>query len=692
MTRPVYVPKNKRQRFHGAFTGGYSAGFFNTVGSREGWIPKNSSNEESNKKIQSIEDFMDEHDHQEWGGPSQLQSQFSGKQNLSEASGSLKEASHLESLFGPTTATLSSEPQHTSIGSRLLELWGWKEASKSALVPQERYENPKDLVSSDDCLRGQQLLSARRIRRIHLQQERTHIPPPRLDASGLGYKPLVDAPEFQRDLERRKKRARERKREVYHVATVSIGKEGEQSSNNRCVTNQCDADEPLVSQETIQDFVGTRSVGGFALHDDEDDAYDDEAKPGQLDPDAYDTVIQDVADSDAEDDNNPTKMASASVSKAPQTNKMRGLEAVLSSWASSTGNNRKSNVTVTSDGRPPLPGFVLGSSMASTSSQRFRGPDVPTDYDVHPHEQEREEDPLVLQAMAKAEKVMTMLLRQQQPLPRAPSSAPRDAPLPGVREGMSSRFASSTHITTGTLEASTAVGLMSAQDYKAQTLTAKAETTLPVPMASFPNVIRTWHSFTPSLLLCKRFHVPAPTSTNVQRQDDASTVATTRSASFVQELAKKVQNNDQRIYSDSVPGNLITEASSRVSDQETTQSNQRLPMDVYRTVFNTVYSSDETDLDDIEEEGLKPANPKALVVARQRNLIVDPSDDENLASKRSCVDDEGKGSSDDSSSEASFRHRKRRKDSKKNRRKDEKKRNSKHHKRKKRKKNRKHER
>ncbi|KNC70120.1 hypothetical protein SARC_17357, partial [Sphaeroforma arctica JP610] len=28
-----------RTRFHGAFTGGFSAGFYNTVGSKEGWKP-----------------------------------------------------------------------------------------------------------------------------------------------------------------------------------------------------------------------------------------------------------------------------------------------------------------------------------------------------------------------------------------------------------------------------------------------------------------------------------------------------------------------------------------------------------------------------------------------------------------------------------------------------------------------------
>ena len=28
-----------RRRFHGAFTGGFSAGYYNTVGSKEGWAP-----------------------------------------------------------------------------------------------------------------------------------------------------------------------------------------------------------------------------------------------------------------------------------------------------------------------------------------------------------------------------------------------------------------------------------------------------------------------------------------------------------------------------------------------------------------------------------------------------------------------------------------------------------------------------
>ena len=54
------VIANERVRLHGAFQGGFSAGYYNTVGSKEGWTP-------SSNKQQSITDFMDEQDLQEFG-------------------------------------------------------------------------------------------------------------------------------------------------------------------------------------------------------------------------------------------------------------------------------------------------------------------------------------------------------------------------------------------------------------------------------------------------------------------------------------------------------------------------------------------------------------------------------------------------------------------------------------------------
>ncbi|MCJ1287126.1 hypothetical protein MMC26_006474 [Xylographa opegraphella] len=57
-----------RKRLHGAFTGGFSAGYFNTVGSKEGWTPSAFVSSKSSKKKgvatvqQKLEDFMDEED------------------------------------------------------------------------------------------------------------------------------------------------------------------------------------------------------------------------------------------------------------------------------------------------------------------------------------------------------------------------------------------------------------------------------------------------------------------------------------------------------------------------------------------------------------------------------------------------------------------------------------------------------
>lgn len=54
-----------RRRFHGAFTGGFSAGYFNTVGTRDGWRPqqfKSSRSSKADNIIQRPEDFMDEED------------------------------------------------------------------------------------------------------------------------------------------------------------------------------------------------------------------------------------------------------------------------------------------------------------------------------------------------------------------------------------------------------------------------------------------------------------------------------------------------------------------------------------------------------------------------------------------------------------------------------------------------------
>lgn len=65
----VYDEKGRR-RFHGAFTGGWSAGYFNTVGSKEGWTPatfRSSRTSRASATASRPEDYMDAEDLAEYG-------------------------------------------------------------------------------------------------------------------------------------------------------------------------------------------------------------------------------------------------------------------------------------------------------------------------------------------------------------------------------------------------------------------------------------------------------------------------------------------------------------------------------------------------------------------------------------------------------------------------------------------------
>ena len=59
-----------RRRFHGAFTGGFSAGFYNTVGSLEGWTPSEFKSSRAEKALliaSKPQDYMDDEDIGEHG-------------------------------------------------------------------------------------------------------------------------------------------------------------------------------------------------------------------------------------------------------------------------------------------------------------------------------------------------------------------------------------------------------------------------------------------------------------------------------------------------------------------------------------------------------------------------------------------------------------------------------------------------
>uniref|UniRef100_F1KVZ8 G patch domain-containing protein 1 n=1 Tax=Ascaris suum TaxID=6253 RepID=F1KVZ8_ASCSU len=121
-----------RRRFHGAFTGGFSAGYFNTVGTKEGWQPKQfrSSRDERGERFeQRAEDFMDEEDMGEFGIASrrmrtalddthQRTTQKLAWERTDHSALDASLASRIESLVRPV---------RESMGVRLLKKMGWRE-------------------------------------------------------------------------------------------------------------------------------------------------------------------------------------------------------------------------------------------------------------------------------------------------------------------------------------------------------------------------------------------------------------------------------------------------------------------------------------------------------------------------------------------------------------------------------------
>ena len=74
--------RNKTARLHGAFKGGFSAGHFNTVGSKKGWKPSYDDNEEDVTTKDVEEDY---YTRPEW------RTKARSKSNLSSVKGRKKQ-------------------------------------------------------------------------------------------------------------------------------------------------------------------------------------------------------------------------------------------------------------------------------------------------------------------------------------------------------------------------------------------------------------------------------------------------------------------------------------------------------------------------------------------------------------------------------------------------------------------------
>ncbi|XP_029781313.1 G patch domain-containing protein 1 isoform X2 [Suricata suricatta] len=125
--------KGRYKRFHGAFSGGFSAGYFNTVGSKQGWTPSSFVSSRQNRADKSVlgpEDFMDEEDLSEFGiAPKAIVTtdDFASKTKDRIREKARQLAAATAPIPGATLLDDLITPAKLSIGFELLRKMGWKE-------------------------------------------------------------------------------------------------------------------------------------------------------------------------------------------------------------------------------------------------------------------------------------------------------------------------------------------------------------------------------------------------------------------------------------------------------------------------------------------------------------------------------------------------------------------------------------
>ncbi|ETV94465.1 hypothetical protein H310_11790 [Aphanomyces invadans] len=198
--------KREDKRFHGAFTGGFSAGYFNTVGSKEGWTPSTFQSSRSQlqgssvggdapkPRQQRIEDFMDEEDDPLLGRRLGLNAQFDplAGDNASRYEFQAKQAA-TASIPGFIVDDFI-QPSRSTIGTTLLGKMGWKPGQGVGPKVRKRKFTSRftDALPRDQADSGDTIFVAPK----HTLDISTMFPPPKLDKYGVGYDPYVNAPEF----------------------------------------------------------------------------------------------------------------------------------------------------------------------------------------------------------------------------------------------------------------------------------------------------------------------------------------------------------------------------------------------------------------------------------------------------------------------------------------------------------------
>ncbi|KAK6210616.1 hypothetical protein LQW54_006100 [Pestalotiopsis sp. IQ-011] len=166
-----------RKRLHGAFTGGFSAGYFNTVGSKEGWAPSTfvssrtkrwkDGDENKNRGAQRPEDFMDDEDLAEKAESEKLQT-ADGFAGLGSTQRDGADQGGLAGLLRVRGETM---------GVKLLRRMGWKDGQ--GIGPKVRRKARLDVGGKNQESADTHLFAPENVQMIAIIKK--------LDRKGLGY-------------------------------------------------------------------------------------------------------------------------------------------------------------------------------------------------------------------------------------------------------------------------------------------------------------------------------------------------------------------------------------------------------------------------------------------------------------------------------------------------------------------------
>ncbi|KAL2338275.1 hypothetical protein Fmac_012721 [Flemingia macrophylla] len=211
-----------RRRFHGAFTGGYSAGYYNTVGSKEGWAPRSFKSSRKNRaefKEQNILNFLDEDEKAEMEGrllgtTSQFDTFGFTAAEIARKQAEKEQKQRPSIIPGPAPDEIVV-PATESVGVKLLLKMGWsrgrsiKDSHSDALYDARRQarraflafssDDPAVKITESEPIWGDSENFPEQLANDEQFSKSTpvFVLNPKEDLYGLGFDPYKHAPEFR---------------------------------------------------------------------------------------------------------------------------------------------------------------------------------------------------------------------------------------------------------------------------------------------------------------------------------------------------------------------------------------------------------------------------------------------------------------------------------------------------------------